>query len=82
MVACVMVVLYMMVSGKVNADPSTVALVAGLIGTLTGYFASNAQQVVGYYFGSSKGSQTSGNAVREALSETLSQLGAHKTAKL
>lgn len=78
MVGCVMVVLYMMVSGKVSADPSTVALVAGLIGTLTGYFASNAQQVVGYYFGSSKGSQTSGLAVRDALTETLSQLGTSK----
>lgn len=71
----VLIVLYRMISGEITADPGTVAVVAGLIGTIVGYFAANAQQVVSYFFGSSKGSQNSGNAVREALSETMKQLG-------
>lgn len=75
----VLIVLYRMISGELTADPSTVAVVAGLIGTIVGYFAANAQQVVSYFFGSSKGSQNSGNAVREALSETMKQLGAKGT---
>lgn len=75
----VLVVLYQMVAGNITADPGTVAVVAGLIGTIVGYFAANAQQVVSYFFGSSKGSQNSGNAVREALSETMKQLGAKGT---
>jgi hypothetical protein len=72
----VLVVLYQMVSGKITADVSTIAVVAGLIGSINGYFASNAQQVVSFFFGTSKGSQTNGNALRDTLAEALKQLGA------
>lgn len=76
---CVLFVLYQMVTGNITADPGTVAVVAGLIGAINGYFASNAQQVVSYFFGSSKGSQNSGNAVRDALTETMKQLSVKAT---
>lgn len=79
LVVGVLVVLYRMVAGDIKADPGTVAVVAGLIGTIVGYFAANAQQVVSYFFGSSKGSQNSGNAVREALTETMKQLSGKGT---
>ncbi len=72
----VLAVLYQMVTGTITADVSTIAVVAGLIGSINGYFASNAQQVVSFFFGTSKGSQTNGNALRDTLTEALKQLGA------
>jgi hypothetical protein len=63
---------YLLLSGGIQLhDPGIVAAVFGFLGTVVGYLAANAQQVVGYFFGSSKGT---GDA-REALSSTLNTLG-------
>lgn len=45
---------YMVLSGRVQGlkDPTTI----GIVGTLIGYVSAKADQVVGYYFGSSAGS--------------------------
>jgi len=39
---------------------------ASMVGTLVGYLSAKAEQVVGYYFGSSKGSADKTNALAEA----------------
>jgi hypothetical protein len=66
--------------GKVNADPGTVGIVAGMIGSLVGYLAANAQQVVSYFFGSSKGSKENGEAVRASLTDALKKLSERQVA--
>jgi hypothetical protein len=43
------------------------AIVSALIGTVVGYVAANAQQVVGYFFGSSKGSADKTDALAAAV---------------
>ena len=58
-----------LLGGLKIADPSTVAVVFTLIGTLVGYVAANAQQVIGYFFGSSKGSSDKTNAMAKAVEE-------------
>jgi hypothetical protein len=52
----------------------TIAAVFGLIGTAYGYVAANAQQVIGFYFGSSQSSKDHGDAVRIALAKTTAAL--------
>lgn len=61
--------------GDTKLDMGAVAVVSGLIGTVTGYAAANAQQVISYFFGSSKGSKDSSQRIGEALSETMKQIG-------
>jgi hypothetical protein len=53
------------------ADVGIVAAVFGLLGTLNGYVAANAQQVIGYFFGSSRGSTDK----TAAMSKAITQLG-------
>lgn len=48
-------------------DVAVVAAVMGLIGTVVGYAAANAQQVVGYFFGSSKGSSDKTTQLADAV---------------
>ena len=48
-------------------DVAVVAAVMGLIGTVVGYVAANAQQVVGYFFGSSKGSVDKSSQLADAV---------------
>jgi hypothetical protein len=76
----IMVGCYLLLTSAVmkDADPSTVAVAAGMIGTLMGYLAANVQQVVSYFFGSSQGSKNSGDAVRQSLQEMLKQLAGRK----
>ncbi len=63
---------YLLLSGGITIkDVGIVAAVFGFLGTVVGYAAANAQQVVGYFFGSSKGT---GDA-REAMSNAFNQLG-------
>ncbi len=59
--------LYMMVTGKVTIDQAIFAGVIGLVGAIVGYFASNAQQVVSYFFGSSAGSKANADALRDSI---------------
>jgi hypothetical protein len=48
-------------------DAGLLATSTGLIGTITGYVAGNAQQVVGYFFGSSQGSADKTEAMAKAV---------------
>lgn len=49
------------------ADVGVVAAVFGLLGTLNGYVAAQAQQVCGFFFGSSRGSDTKNAALSSAI---------------
>lgn len=57
----------LLVGGITVKDVAMVATVSGLIGTVVGYVAANAQQVVGYFFGSSKGSADKTDALAAAV---------------
>lgn len=70
---------YLLATGVKVVDNSLLAIVGSLIGTVVGYVAANAQQVVSYFFGSSKSSTTNGNAVREALTSSLDKIAATKS---
>lgn len=48
-------------------DVAVVAAVSGFVGSIVGYVAANAQQVIAYFFGSSKGSQDKTNAMADAV---------------
>ena len=60
--------------GIIIRDIGTVAMVSGLIGTVVGYVASNAQQVVNYFYGSSKGSSDK----TESMGRVIASIGANK----
>ena len=70
---------FYLMTGVYKVDPSTVAVCAGLIGTVVGYVAANAQQVVSFFYGSSKGSKDSGAAMGAALTESIKQSGATRS---
>jgi hypothetical protein len=57
----------LMTGGSTIKDEGAKALVMGLVGTVLGYVSANAQQVVGYFFGSSKGSADKTNALAAAV---------------
>lgn len=52
-----------------DVDPGIAAAVFTLIGSVVGYASANAQQVIGYYYGSSKGSSDKTSALVHALDE-------------
>jgi GH24 family phage-related lysozyme (muramidase) len=54
-------------------DASVIGMVAGFLGTIIGYTAANAQQVVGFFFGSSKGSELKSEQMASAFSQALVQ---------
>lgn len=60
-----------MTGGITVKDVAIVATVSGLVGTVVGYVAANAQQVVSYFFGSSRGSADK----TAAMSSAISRLG-------
>jgi hypothetical protein len=72
----VMVGCFLLMTGYFKVDPNVAAICSGLIGTVVGYVAANAQQVVSYNFGSSKGSKDNGDRIGQALTETIKQAGA------
>lgn len=67
--------LFYLMTGKVQVDPGVMTACGTLIGTIVGYVAANAQQVVSFFYGSSKGAKDSGHAVGAALSESIKQAG-------
>lgn len=67
---------FMLMTGFFKVDPNVAAICSGLIGTVVGYVAANAQQVVSYFYGSSKGSKDNGLAIGAALTESIKQSGA------
>lgn len=66
---------FALLTGYFKFDPNIATFCSGLIGTVVGYVAANAQQVVSYFFGSSKGSKDSGERIGQALSESIKQAG-------
>jgi hypothetical protein len=64
---------FALMTGYFRVDPNVAAICSGLIGTVVGYVAANAQQVISYFFGSSKGSKDSGDRIGAALSESIKQ---------
>lgn len=76
LMATVLVGLFFLMTGRVNVDPGVLTACGTLIGTIVGYVAANAQQVVSFFYGSSKGSKDSGAAIGQALTESIKQQGA------
>lgn len=67
MLATFWLVYSILTGGLQIKDVGIVAAVFGILGTLNGYVAANAQQVISYYFGSSRGSQEKSTAMSEAV---------------
>lgn len=67
---------YILNGGTPAIDPGLMTACGTLIGTVVGYVAANAQQVVSFFYGSSKGSKDSGQAIGQALNESIKQAGA------
>lgn len=61
----------LLVGGLQVKDMGVVAVVFGFLGTVVGYVAANAQQVVAYFFGSSAGSKQK----TEAMAQAVARLG-------
>jgi len=57
----------MLTGGIPIKDPSVVAAVFSLLGSVVGYIAANAQQVVSFNFGSSRGSEAKTTAMTDAI---------------
>lgn len=58
---------YLLLFGTLKADAGTVAAVFTFVGGTVGYTASNAQSVVNFYFGSSKGSADKTDALAASV---------------
>lgn len=68
--------LFLLMTGRVTVDAGTLAVCAGIIGTIVGALGSNAQQVVSFFYGSSKGSKDNGERIGVALAESIKQQAA------
>ena len=67
---------YSMLTGTVTIkDVAVVAAVAGLVGSIVGYVAANAQTVINFLFGGSLGSRNTGAALGAAVQQSIQQLG-------
>lgn len=58
---------FSVMTAATQIDPNLFAAIAATIGTLIGYVAANAQQVVNYFFGSSQGSAKKTDDLAEAI---------------
>lgn len=67
---------YALLTGQMPVEnAAVVGMVAGFVGTIIGYSAANAQQVVGFFYGSSKGSEQKSEAMAAAFTQTFSGKG-------
>lgn len=63
---------YALLTGRVIVENAAlVGMVAGFVGTIIGYVSANAQQVVGFFYGSSKGSEQKSDAMAAAFTQTF-----------
>ena len=63
---------YALLTGKLPVtNAAVVGMVAGFVGTIIGYASANAQQVVGFFFGSSKGSEQKSEAMSAAFTQAF-----------
>lgn len=58
---------YQMLRGGIAVGEGMFAAISGVIGTLIGYVAANAQSVISYYFGSSQGSAQKSDAIADSI---------------
>lgn len=75
LMGAVLVGCFLMMTGYFKIDPATAAICAGMIGTVVGYVAANAQQVVSYFYGSNKGSKDAGEQMGIALTAAVKASG-------
>ena len=67
---------YLLLNGGITIkDVSTVAAIAGMVGSIIGYVAGNAQQVVSYFFGSSHGSNQKTDSMSDSISKLVDSVG-------
>ena len=57
----------LLTKGLNGVDAGTVAAVSTFVGTVIGYMAANAQQVISFFFGSSQGSKDKTDAMAQAF---------------
>jgi hypothetical protein len=63
---------YSLLIGTIPVEnAAVVGMVAGFVGTIIGYVGANAQQVVGFFFGSSKGSEQKTDAMATAFTSAF-----------
>lgn len=63
---------YALITGGIGMrDPSVVAAVSGLVGSVVGYVASNAQTVVNFIFGGSLGSEKKTDALSTGIQQAI-----------
>lgn len=77
--ACLMmVVLYgcwsLISGGIILRDPSVVAAISGLVGSVVGYVASNAQTVINFIYGGSLGSEKKTDALSNSIQQAIGSL--------
>lgn len=58
---------HMLIGGIRITDAGIVATVFTVLGTMVGYISNSAQQVLSYYFGSSRGSHQKTTAMADAI---------------
>jgi hypothetical protein len=63
---------YALLTGKIPVtDAALVGMVSGFVGTIIGYVSANAQQVVSFYYGSSKGTEEHSAALASAFTQVF-----------
>jgi hypothetical protein len=67
MIATFALIYAILTGGITIKDVGIIAAVFGILGTLNGYVAANAQQVISYYFGSSRGSTEKSREMADAV---------------
>ena len=66
-----------LISGGLKiADQSLAVAIAGLVGSIVGYFAANAQTVINFIFGGSIGARKSADALASSAQQSITALGA------
>lgn len=65
---------YALITGKMPVqNVAVVGMVAGFVGSILGYNAANSQQVIGFFFGSSRGSDLKSEQMATAFTQALAQ---------
>jgi len=65
----------LLIGGITINDVAVVAAVSGLVGSIVGYLAANAQTVINFLFGGSLGSRNSAQALSASVQQSIQQLG-------
>jgi hypothetical protein len=75
---------YLALQGGLVVTPENTPIwlaVTGLIGSIVGYFASNAQSVIGFLYGSTQGSQGKTDQLGQAVNNAMDALAKSRPAK-